>query len=378
MRTSHLTFLLSNSLSLALLMCILAPNVAVAQEESGKKSKSTPSKSVRIYRTPEERREAGYGTQLTSFLRFGGVVDLGQEWQTNHFKGGIESQENNDPEMSIELGFELTSIDWLEAEILFAIEENGRRHFQEVDEGYVGVDFDGLGAKVGWLYLPFGEFYSHFVSGPLVEIGQTRGAAIIADYEIWDGFDVEGYIFESQVNKQGSNNNYHFDWGLAAEFLTEDESIRIGGGYISDLGEGDGEFFLDFNDKFQQRVPGWTVHGLIGLPPFEFTGEIVHATKSIKENDKNADKPRTYNLELAYYPPKFPFLQLAIRYEHSTELEDEPEAIYGIGTTLRFLDNLTIAAEYLKGKFKKRFAFDDNDNEQTSYDLVAIEVTLEF
>ena len=51
---------------------------------------------------------------------------------------------------------------------------------------------------------------------------------------------------------------------------------------------------------------------------------------------------------------------------------------YGIGTTLRFLDNLTIAAEYLKGKFKKGFTFDNNDNEQTSYDLVAIEVTLEF
>ena len=104
----------------------------------------------------------------------------------------------------------------------------------------------------------------------------------------------------------------------------------------------------------------------------------MHATKSIKENDQNADKPRTYNLELAYYPPKFPFLQFAIRYEHSTELEDEPEKIYGIGTTLRFLENLTIAAEYLKGKFKKGFSFDDNDNEQTSYDLVAIEVTLEF
>ena len=230
----------------------------------------------------------------------------------------------------------------------------------------------------GWLYLPFGEFYSHFVSGPLVEIGQTRGAAIIADYEIWDGFDIEGYIFDSQVNKQGSDKKHQIDWGLAAEFLAEDESIRIGGGYISDLGEGDGEFFLDFNDKFQQRVPGWTVHGLIGLPPFEFTGEIVHATESIKENDQNADKPLTYNLELAYYPPKFPFLQFAIRYEHSTELEDEPEEIYGIGTTLRFLDNLTIAAEYLKGKFKKGFTFDDNDNEQTSYDLVAIEVTLEF
>ena len=61
-----------------LFMGAFVPNLAVAQEESGKKPRSTPSKSVRIYRTPEERREAGYGTQLTKFLRFGGVVDLGR------------------------------------------------------------------------------------------------------------------------------------------------------------------------------------------------------------------------------------------------------------------------------------------------------------
>ena len=134
----------------------------------------------------------------------------------------------------------------------------------------------------------------------------------------------------------------------------------------------------EFNDTFQQRVPGWTAHALIGLSPFELTGEIVHATEAFQEFEQKADKPLSYNIELAFYPPRFQWIQFAVRYEHSAELEDEPKSIYGIGTTLRPLDNLSLSFEYLKGKFKKGFSFDDNDNEQTKYDLIAIMGTIEF
>jgi len=384
MRTSHLSVLLRNFLGWALLICLLLPNLAAAQEEpstqeepSQKKLKRPPS-TVRIYRTPEERREASEGKQVLPWLKFGAVVDIGKEWQTNNFKRGIKTVENPDTELAIELGFELTAIEWLEAEILFAIEETGSRHYQEVDEGFVGVDLDDFGAKIGKLYMPFGEFYSHFVTGPLVEFAQTRGPGLIVDYTFWDRFEISGYIFDGKVDKKGHSGKHQLDWGLAAEFVTEDESIRIGGGYISDLGEGDAEFFLDFNNTYQQRVPGWTVHGLIGLTPFEFTGEFVHATEAIKEFDQGADKPLTYNLELTYYPPQISWIQFALRYEHSTELEDEPKSIYGIATSLRPLDNLSLSFEYLRGKFKKGFSFDDNDNEQTSYDLIAIEATFVF
>ncbi|MDH5576524.1 MAG: LbtU family siderophore porin [Nitrospirota bacterium] len=385
-----MTILRVGFLSWALLICLLLPNLTTAQEEpstqeeslpegeSSKKKLKRPPSTVRIYRTPEERRDASVGTQLLPWLKFGGVVDIEKEWQTNNFKKGIKTVENPDTELAIELGFELTSIEWLEAEILFAIEENGSRHYQEVDEGFVGVDLDDFGAKIGKLYLPFGEFYSHFVTGPLVEFAQTRGPALIADYTFWDALEISGYIFDGKVDKKGQSGKHQIDWGLAAEFVTKDESIRIGGGYISDLGEGDAEFFLDFNNTYRQRVPGWTVHGLIGLPPFEFTGEIVQATKSIKEFEGNADKPRTYNLEFAYYPPQFPWIQFAIRYEHNTELEGEPQEIFGIGTSLRPTNYLSLSVEYLRGEFKNNFSYDDNDNEQTSYDLIAIQATFQF
>jgi hypothetical protein len=365
-------------------MYLLLPNLAAAQaepstqKESSKEKLQRPPSTVRIYRTPEERREAAEGTQLLPWLKFGAVVDIEKEWKTNNFKKGIKNVENPDTELAIELGFELTSIEWLEAEILFAIEETGSRHYQEVDEGFVGVNLDDFGTKIGKLYLPFGEFYSHFVTGPLVEFAQTRGPALIADYTFWDALELSGYIFDGKVDKKGHSGKHQFDWGLAAEFVTEDESIRIGGGYISDLGEGDAEFFLDFNNTFRQRVSGWTVHGLIGLSPFELTGEIVQATNSIKEFNQNEDKPRTYNLELAYYPPQVPWIQFALRYEHSTQLEGEPKAIYGIGTSLRPTHYLSLSFEYLRGEYKNNFSFDDHDNEQTSYDLFAIQATFQF
>ncbi|WNM61586.1 LbtU family siderophore porin [Candidatus Nitrospira neomarina] len=385
-----MTILRVGFLGWALLMCLVLPNLATAQEEPSIPEKSSngedsskdklkrPPSTVRIYRSPEERREAAAGTQLTPWLKFGAVVDIEKEWQTNNFKNGIKTVDNPDTELAIELGFEITSIEWLEAELLFAIEDNGSEHYQEVDEGLIGVDLDDFGAKVGLLYLPFGEFYSHFVTGPLVEFAQTRGPGLIVDYTLWDALELSAYTFYGKVDKKGHSGRHQFDWGLAAEFVNEDESIRIGGGYISDLGEGDADFFLDFNNTFQQHVPGWTAHGLIALPPFEFTGEIVHATEAIKEFDQNADKPLTYNLELAYYPSQFPWIQFALRYEHSTELEDEPQEIYGIGTSLRPLDNLSLSFEYLRGTFKNNFSLDDNDNVQTSYDLIAIAATFLF
>jgi hypothetical protein len=390
MGPSHMTTWRVGFLGWALLMCLLLPNLATAQEEPSIPEKSStgedsskdklkrPASTVRIYRSPEERREAAAGTQLTPWLKFGAVVDIEKEWQTNNFKNGIKTVDNPDTELAIELGLELTSIEWLEAELLFAIEDTGSRHYQEVDEGFVGVNLDDFGAKVGLLYLPFGEFYSHFVTGPLVEFAQTRGPGLIVDYTLWDALELSAYTFDGKVDKKGHSGKHQFDWGLAAEFVNEDESIRIGGGYISDLGEGDAEFFLDFNNTFQQHVPGWTAHGLIALPPFEFTGEIVHATESIKEFDQGADKPLTYNLELAYYPPQFPWIQFALRYEHSTELEGEPKEIYGIGTSLRPFRNMSVSLEYLRGEFKKKFAFNDNDNEQTSFDLIALQATLLF
>ena len=62
-----------------------------------------------------------------------------------------------------------------------------------------------LGLEAGQLYIPFGEFYSYFVTGPILEFGATRGYALVADYELSDAIDVFAYGLNSKAGKSGAS-----------------------------------------------------------------------------------------------------------------------------------------------------------------------------
>lgn len=358
-------------LILFLMVAWTAPGFA--DESSSNDQKTSAPESVRIYRNPEERREAGLGNQITEWLRFGGVVEIEKEWKKNIIKGK-DNLENPDPELAIELGFEVDYHDWLEAEVLFAIEENGRRHYQELDEGLVGVNLGELGIKLGRLYVPFGVYYSHFVTGPLLEFGQTRGDALLMDYTFMDSVELAAYIFNSKVDRREDHNE--IDWGVNFEYVSKDESIRMGVGYLSDLSESQDELLLDFNNNFLRRVPAWNVYALIGFSSFEMTAEVLRAAHTFKEFPKNANQPFAYNLELAYFP--FQSIQFATRIEHSEELMDEPKWQYGISGTWALWENITVSADYLYGRYKRKFTFDDFDNTQTAHHFGALQLTWGF
>lgn len=360
-------------LSLILFILLAWTAHGLAEESSPNDQELSTPEPVRIYRNPEERRDAGLGKQITEWLRFGGVVELEKEWKKNVIKGR-DNTEDPDPELAIELGFEVDYHDWLEAEVLFAIEDNGRRHFQELDEGLVGVNLGELGIKLGRLYVPFGAYYSHFVTGPLLEFGQTRGDAILMDYTWMETIELATYIFDSKVDRRENHNEV--DWGVNLEYVSEDESIRMGVGYISDLAESQDELLLDFNNNFLRRVPAWNAYALIGISSFEVTGEILRAAHTFKEFPKTSNQPFAYNLELAYFPIQS--IQIATRLEHSEELMDEPEWQYGVSGTWAPLENLTVSADYLYGRYKKGIVFDDFDNRQISHHFTALQLTLGF
>ena len=344
-----------------------------AQEPSSSGQEFEKPESVRIYRSPEERREASLGIQVTDWLRFGGVVELEKEWKKNIITGP-DNTENPDTELAIELGFEVEYEEWLEAEVLFAIEDNGRRHYQELDEGLIGVNLGDWGMKVGRLYVPFGAYYSHFISGPLLEFAQTRGDAILMDYTVFDSIELAAYAFDSKVDKREDHNEV--DWGISLEWVSEDESMRMGAGYISDLSESEDELLLDFKNTFLRRVPAWNAYALIGLKNFEITAEILRATRSFREFPKNADQPFAFNIDVAYFP--FQFIQVATRIEHSKELIDEPAWQTGVSVTWAPWESITVSADYLYGHYKKRFAFDDFDNPQTAHHFTALQLTWGF
>ena len=356
---------------LFLLLVLASPSMA--EEPSSSDQEFSSRERVRIYRNPEERREAGLGSQITEWLKFGGVVELEKEWKKNKIRGK-DNMEDPDTELAIELGFEVEYDDWLEAEVLFAIEDNGRRHYQELDEGLVGVNLGEWGLKVGRLYVPFGAYYSHFIEGPLLEFGQTRGDAVLMDYTFLDSIELAAYVFDSKVDRRENHNEV--DWGVSVEYVSEDESLRLGAGYISDLSESQEEILFDFNNNYLRRVPAWNAYALIGLNSFEFTAEILRATHAFQEFPEETDQPFAWNLELACFPIES--FQVSVRGEHSEELEDEPEWQYGISVTWAPWESVTVSADYLYGQYKERFAFDDFDNEQISHHQTALQLTWGF
>lgn len=225
------------------------------------------------------------------------------------------------------------------------------------------------GMKIGRLYVPFGVYYSHFVTGPLLEFGQTRGDAILMDYTWRDTLELAAYIFDSKVDRRENHNEV--DWGVNLEYVSKDESTRIGVGYLSDL-----ELLFDFNNNFLHRVPVWNVYGMVGLPPFELTAEVLRAGKTFKEFPRNANQPFAYNIELAYFP--FNFFQVAIRVEHSEKFDGNPEWQYGVSGTWAPWDSITVSADYLYGRYNKGFVLDDFDNVQTAHHLYTLQLTWGF
>ncbi len=227
---------------------------------------------------------------------------------------------------------------------------------------------------LGRVSAPFGEFYSHFTTGPLLEFGETIRDGLIIDYSILDFIELTGFIIDSRVEKDNKNTDY--DWGTVIEYTSAAEAVRLGLGYSSDLAESDERFLRDLNNEYENRVSAWNAHVLIGFDNFEITGEIIQAINKFREFERQEDKPSAYNIELAYFP--LSSLQFSARLEGSDEFSDEPKTQYGFATTWRPIDRMSITAEYLHGKYKNDFVFDDDDNELDDRDLFAAQVTIEF
>ncbi len=355
-------------------LILLLSNMVLAEDLPLRETEPSSREPVRIYRSPDERREAGLGTQITDWLKLGGVVELEHDLENEVSRNDNMSLSEDTPALAMEIGFEVNYEEWLEAEVLFAIEENGREHYQELDEALIGVDIEDFGLKVGWLYVPFGAFFSQFVTGPFLEIGQTRGPAIEVDYTFFDSLELTGYVLESRVDRHEDHNEV--DWGVNIEFDSEDESIQIGVGYLSDLAEGDENILEDFRKIRRRRVPAWNAYALVGFEHMEFTAEVLRATHAFQEFPKNMDQPFAYNIEGTYIPTDE--LQCSLRVEFSEELIDEPRWQFGISGTWAPVQRMTVSMDYLYGDYKKGFVLDDDDIPLRNRHLIALQLTLGF
>ncbi|MBW1959235.1 MAG: LbtU family siderophore porin, partial [Deltaproteobacteria bacterium] len=82
---------------------------------------------------------------------------------------------------TVELGVDVDITKHVKGHVLFLWEEDDTEPV-DVDEGFItldGADVVPLYLNVGKLYVPFGNFESHFISDPLtLELGETRESAL--------------------------------------------------------------------------------------------------------------------------------------------------------------------------------------------------------
>ena len=327
----------------------------------------------KLYRSPSERREAGLGRKLTDWLSVSGLVDVESEYLDYNLSGNKSGEIEDETITTLQLGLNFTLSKRVAAEFVFEYEVNS--NYSIIDEGILSYEGNALGLEAGQLYIPFGEFYSHFVTGPILEFGETRGYALVADYELSDAIDVFAYGLKSNAEKSGDSGGT-VDWGGGFEYASEDESVKISASYFSDMAETEEQYLEDFNNNYQRSVGGVDVNVLIGRETYEITAEYLGAVRSFDELDPEENRPWAANLEAAWFPLND--FQFAARVETSGEVPDEPQWQYGLSATWLIGYRINLSVDYLYGVYKKDFVFDDDDNRFDSRHLVAAQLNFIF
>jgi hypothetical protein len=352
---------------------------AESEQSNNQSAVASSDEGHHFYRNPEERREAGLGTAITDWLKISGLVELEREQARTHFIDGISSTEKGNLVKTLQLGFDFRFAEHVEAELVVEAEDDDKSRLI-IDEVSISWEWDEIGLTVGRYSPNFGEYYSHLITGPILEFGETRANTVSIDYSFNEQLQIELFFLESEVDSSTKSNE--FDWGMLLEWESEDESFRLGASYLSDIGESDEGFFYDFNSTYQDRIAALSAYALWGFDNVEITAEMVKTLTPIKEFDDKFNQPQAFNFELAFYPTADS--QLALRYETSDQLEDSPEKRYGFGVRWQVFKNINVAAEYLVAKYPieaMREGDESDESDENSIDdeyQLALQVSIEF
>jgi len=244
-----------------------------------------------------------------------------------------------------------------------------------VDEGFIvldGRDITSFYLNAGKMYIPFGNFESHFISDPLtLEIGETNEHAVKIGYT-GKSAEICLALYNGDIDQTGDDN--HIDDFTASALLTPDVSEKfnliLGLSYISNIGESDGleGEIATPPGTIVNDVPGIGLSlNLAFLEKYFVELEYISATDSFQAGELNFDngqafKPDAFNFEFAFMAADN--LELALRYESGSDLGDDflPEERYGVAASSALYDNTTLSFEYLHSLFEN----DDDSGTMTA------------
>jgi len=340
-----------------------------------------PERIRRIEEKMEQKQEGVLG-KWADKITLSGVIEAEAYYEDYDYDNpATDDEDSSDITLAtVELGVDVDIIKHVKGHVLFLWEEDDTEPV-DVDEGFItldGEDVVPLYLNVGKLYVPFGNFESHFISDPLtLELGETRESALTVGYvNEWLDFSVNA--FNGDIDEIGEDNHIE-SYVAGASFSVPQELISnfgIAGGlsYISNIADSDSlQEEIDSGVGIKDYVGGFNAFASISFMDkffleFEYLGALDEfEANELSFDDGNEFQPETWNLELAYAATDR--LEVAVKYEGGDDLGDFlPEDQYGAAVTYGLFENTSLSLEYLHGEF-------ENDDER---DLITTQLAVEF
>lgn len=357
----------------SVVILLLLPALAWASDEPSSSGSNVVEHHAQIYHTPRERREAGLGTKLTNWLTLSGLARFEVASFDNNFRNQSPNAGRDEALSAVQLGFKLEMSEQVESEIILDFDDS--KTGSALDEAFIEIKSGSWGLSVGTQTLPFGAYYSHFISSPLLEFGETRKPTLLVGYDYNNRVEFSVFAYKGNARKQFTDDRLQ-DWAAAVEAKLLGNRLKLGMSYIADLADSDAHLLDDFDNQYQRRVGAWSAYAVVRAGIGEISVEALQAIGDFRELASNADRPRAWNFEIAAYPTQT--WQIAARFERSDELSNQPEQRYGIAATWLVYKVVTISVEALRSDYKRGFVFDGNGNEIQQQTQFATQLLLEF
>ncbi|WP_279386915.1 LbtU family siderophore porin [Thiogranum longum] len=296
------------------------------------------------------------------------------EWDSDKFGFSNRQSNRSSNETSANIQVNASVTPWSFAKGEFVLDYDTDTDRLEVDEAVLSLERNAWELTYGHQYLPFGVYFSHFASGPLLEFGETRDIATTLTYDFQDRAELSVAAYQGQgqgINGKGSR----LDWALGMETWLG-ESVSFGVSYQSDLADAASDLLSDTRHRYTRRVSGLSGYMLWTSDHFEVTAEFLGALRSFRELQADRNQPLAWNLEVTnFLNPNFDW---ALRLEGSDELEDAPELRYGASVSFRAGRYGSLTLDYLHSRFKHNFANDDAGNTLSHDDQFALQLSIAF
>jgi len=329
----------------------------------------------------EKRMEQGKAGQWMDKVTLSGLIEVAISSETtDHDNPATPDPDSSDITLStVELGVDVEVAKHVKGHILFLWEEDDTEDVI-VDEGIIiidGADVIPLYLEVGKMYIPFGNFESHFISDPItLDLGETRESALRVGY-INNRVDLSMGTFNGDIQETDDEDDNIDGFFISAVLSMPEDTISginltAGISFISNIADSDG-----LSEEIVTTVEDY-VSGLCAFlnvtynDKFFLSLEHLGATDDFEAGELSFDggadyQPSAWNFEFAYAATDR--LELALKVEGGDDLGDfQVEKQYGVAALYSLFENTSLAGEYLQGEY-------DNDDERES---LTAQVAIEF